>query len=133
MRVGLLAAILVLGGGAAAAPDAEAGGVLALSGGGRPTLIVGAGARLDSVDPDTPNMGCSGAKPGPATYVRRPDGSWLDLPYKVAAYRSASCSPEGEVVALIADRTLTTARLDRPERKTIRSGLGKEVPVAWLP
>jgi hypothetical protein len=80
-----------------------------------------------------PNMGCSSRRPGPASFVRRPDGAWLPLPYGVAAYRSASCSPDGEVVAFVAGGALTTARLDRPERKSVRPGLSKDAPLAWLP
>ena len=80
-----------------------------------------------------PNMGCSGARPGPAAYVRRPNGSWLELPYKVAAHRAENCSPDGEVVAFIADGALTTARLDRPEQTSVHTGLTNDAPMAWLP
>ena len=80
-----------------------------------------------------PNMGCGGDRKGPAAYVRRADGSWGELPYKVAAPRAAACSPDGDVVASVVDGTLTTTRLDRPEQRSIRAGLNKDAPVAWLP
>jgi hypothetical protein len=70
---------------------------------------------------------------GPATHVLRPDGSWLALPYAIAAPQSGSCSGDAEAVAFIVGDALTTARLDRDERRTVRAGLNKDTPLAWLP
>ena len=79
-------------------------------------------------------MGCGGSGPqGPVTYVRRPDGSWLTLPYALSAPQSGSCSRDSEVVAFVAGDSLTTARIDRDARKVVRTGVGKTAPIAWLP
>jgi len=80
----------------------------------------------------TSNIHCSQPSP-PATRVLRPDGSWLALPYAIAAPQSGSCSSDAETVALIVGDALTTARLDRDERRTVRAGLNKDTPLAWLP
>jgi hypothetical protein len=81
-------------------------------------------------------MGCSGSgsrASGPVTYVRRPDGSWMPLPYALPAPQAGSCSPDSQVVAFVAGDALTTARMDRDERKVVRAGVGKTVPIAWMP
>jgi hypothetical protein len=70
---------------------------------------------------------------GPATHVLRPDGSWLALPYAIAAPQSGSCSRDAEAVAFMVGDALTTARLDRDERRTVRAGLNEDTPLAWLP
>ena len=81
----------------------------------------------------TPGItGCGGTDPpGPAAYVRRPDGSWMPLPYALPEW--GSCSPDSQVVAFVAGDALTTARIDREERKVVRAGVDKTAPIAWLP
>ncbi len=80
------------------------------------------------------NMGCGGSgPPGPVAFVRRPDGSWMPLPYALRAPQSGSCSADSEVVAFVAGDSLTTARIDRDARNVVRGGVNGGAPLAWLP
>jgi hypothetical protein len=64
--------------------------------------------------------------PGSWTYVRRPDGTWLALPYRVDSPVSAD-----RTSALNYDRT-AAVRLDRDQQVALPSPLSRE-PYAWLP
>jgi len=61
------------------------------------------------------------------------------MPNEVAANhliptpQSGSCARDSEVVAFVSGAALTTARLDRDERKAVRAGVSQDAPVAWLP
>jgi hypothetical protein len=79
------------------------------------------------------NMRCGGPRADPVTFVRRPDGAWLPVPYTIPTPRSGGCSADGEVAAFVADGAVTTARLDRAERKTVRGLASVDAPFAWLP
>jgi hypothetical protein len=78
------------------------------------------------------NVICPSA-PVTGTYVRRPDGAWLWVPYHFAAWQSGSCSSDRTVAAFVVDGALVTARLDRAERKRVQRDVGKDLPLAWLP
>ncbi len=80
-----------------------------------------------------PRHGCGGAggtapavPPADWTYVRRRDGSWLALPYRIAP----DASPDG-TLAITADRT-AVVRIDREQRIALPRPLQDE-PYAWIP
>jgi hypothetical protein len=66
-------------------------------------------------------------QPSAMTYLRRPDGTWLALPYRLGSTVSANRS-----WAVTSDGT-AVARLDREERVVLPERADRLGPSAWLP